>query len=193
MSKYIEKYFKPIVVLLIIIFYTIFKLTIGQIEIETTHTFNNPMYKLHINNSLKGLTMTVKEYTTILPFTLYRTKTEVLVEGDMVSHINLEDNNVINITGYNCYTETSLSNAKTKCLGYDENNNNIEEIDNIVFDNLTIYNKMLKGYDKKYIIYDGEYITDLSKVINEKGNYSFVVKLHHGKIKTIIEFFVVVE
>ena len=31
MSKYIEKYFKPIVVLLIIIFYNIFKLTIGKI------------------------------------------------------------------------------------------------------------------------------------------------------------------
>ena len=90
MSKYIEKYFKQIVILLIIIFYTIFKLTIGQIEIETTHTFKNPMYKLYINNSLKGLTMTSKEYTTIIPFTLYRTKMEVLVEGNMISHINIE-------------------------------------------------------------------------------------------------------
>lgn len=192
MSKLIEKYFIQIVISLVIIFYIIFKLTIGQIEVETTHTFKNPMYKLYINNSLKGLTMTTKEYTTIIPFTLYRTKLEVLVEGDMESHIDLEDNNVINITGYNCYTDNSLGNAKTKCLGYDENNN-LEEIDNIVFDSMTIYNKILKGYDKKYIIYDGEYITDLSKVINEKGNYSFVIKLHHGKIKTIIEFFIVVE
>ena len=48
------------------------------------------MYKLYINNSLKGLTMTSKEYTTIIPFTLYRTKMEVLVEGNMISHINIE-------------------------------------------------------------------------------------------------------
>ena len=165
MSKFIENNFAAVVISLVVIMYIIFKITVGQIEIETTHPFLNPVYKLYINEKEKGLTMEMKESTTIIPFTLSRIKIESLSVGEYFSYINLDDGINISINSYNCYTSVGSKNIQTKCNG---NDTNILEIDDVTFDKMTIYNRVLKGYNKKYMIYDGDFINDLSNIITEK-------------------------
>lgn len=190
MSRFVEKYFIFIVISLVIIMFIVFKLTIGKIEINTTHTYLNPVYKLYINEKEKGLSMEMKESTTIIPFTLSRVKIEALSVGDYFSYIDLSDKINIKIIGYNCYTSVGEKNIQTKCNGSDTD---ILEIDDIKFDRMTIYNRVLKGHDKKYMIYDGEYTNDLNSIITKSGDYTFVVKLHHDKIESVLQFAIIVK
>lgn len=191
MSSFLEKKFKIIVISLLVLFYIIFKIVVGSVEIETSHILKNPMYKLYIDNNFISITANIKEKTTIIPFTVYRVKNEVYFYGDEINHINLNSSFDLKITGYNCYSNSNL-NGQVPCFA-NEDNKYTDEIDNIIFDDMTIYNTMLKGWNDDNKIYDGKYNSNIKEIINEKGNYTIVINLHHGKIKTTLEIILVVE
>ena len=184
MKKIIEKYFYLILISLIIIFFILFKIFIGEVNINNSHTFTNPIYELYVNDELKGLDMVINKKRTIIPFILYSTSTVALSKGEVNFDTYYGSDIILKIKGLNCYANIDGKNILSPCNNYD--NKYTEEIKNIKIDKMII-TEGLKGLNGDYV-YDGEFKENVKDLLPKKGRYVFRIYLHHDGLDSTILF-----
>jgi len=187
MESFLEKYFRLIIVIFLIVIIVVFKVFVGNVEIEREAPYKNPIYKLYINGELKGLDMSVKKRKTIIPDTFYSSQIVNIVINNSKFEIRYGTQINIDIIGYNCFTNLNGRDIQVGCFDY--NNENMKEIGKMTFDNLMILGGSEIGLTNT-LIYNGEYKENVTDLLNKKGLYQFEIQLHHNNIYSTLLFII---
>ena len=181
-----SKKIKWIIVLIIIIsLFIIFKLTIKEIVFPkiSTSSISENMHQIFINDIPVSFTVETTEKDTIIPSLIYLGKYNIYTHYEEYINTNLElDKNIQNINldikSYKCL------NDKNKKIDCNYNSSNKKEEVNFEY-RMSIQTSMKDDG----ILYEGEYISDISKYITEVGkNYRIEIYIKEEDKTTIIIF-----
>ncbi len=171
-------------IIFIIIALSLFKIFIGEINISLPIYYDSRLYDVTLNDKL--ITVCVDEYRKypIIPFIIYNVYSDLHCfyqddEGTQTRPFNKGDKVYITIDSFKCFN--SINNGETSCYPYK-------------------YQRRKKVYDTKYslliqraggaekIIYDGEFVNDITNYFSEKGVYSIGMIAKYGNVKSIVSF-----
>jgi len=181
-----RKKFKIIVIIVIIIVsFILFKLTVKEIvfpKISSDSTSKN-MHQLFINDTPISFTVESSEKSTIIPSMIYLGKYNLYNHYEGYTNTNFELNKNIqkinlDIKSYKCL------NDKNKEINCNYNSSNKKEEINL--DYKMVIRNSLKDDG---ILYNGDYISDISNYISEVGkNYRIEIHIKEKNKTTIILF-----
>ena len=99
--------------------------------------------------------------------------------------MNFGDKILLNITGYNCFLKVGDKESQTSCADY--NHKIMKEIENLKFTKMKIMGGSEVGITND-LIYDGDYVNDLTNIITKKGKYQIEINLEHKPISSVLIF-----
>ncbi len=175
-----------IVLITSIVLITLFKIFIGYADIYVHIPYDNPIYRLKINDKYTGTIMEVKHTINIIPKTLTFTNIADVVVEPPSTELVLGDEMKMDITGYNCYLDVNGRVDKIGCVNY--NHKIMKEIDNIKPTSILVYGSE-EGLSGD-VAYDGDYTDDLAEVLTKKGRYLVEIFLEHQHIYSKLSFYV---
>lgn len=184
----IKKIFVFIILMLTLI--VSIKIIWGELEIKMKIPYNNPIYKVNVNELEVGPGIESRKTNTILPGIITFSKVSIdfvensKVEVDYGSKINFD------VKGYFCYSDITGNEKQVGC----SNNKNykLKSIANINYYRMKILGGSTVGISND-IIYDGKYKNDVSDLLANKGKYQVEIYLNHENINSEIYFMVEVK
>ena len=177
---------KTIIILSVIVILIISRMLFGVLKINVTIPYKNPTYTLKINNTLVKLDIETRKKTTLIPYLVQITNHNILITtGDVETYkVKLGDEISVNVKGYNCYFDIDGKEKRIACT-----NNSNKEIKNEIND----IKYSLKIMQKTDLIYEGEYVEDLSEIITKSARYQIFISASYKNIESDLIFFIDVE
>lgn len=179
-----------IVFVILIILIVLLKIFFGKIDIKMKIPYNNPIYRLQLNENYYGMNMEVNYNVNIISKNLTFIKTTHLFTSPSEAKIKLGEKISLNITGYNCYLKVGNKENQIGCTNYDHKI--MKEIKDIKFSKLKITGGSEVGLVND-LIYDGEFTNELTDLITKKGKYQIEIMLEHKPISSDLFFIIEVE
>lgn len=173
---------KKYIILGIVITLILLRAIIGVFNIPVKRYFDNPIYELKINEKKYGMVMEIRNNQTIIPYMLNFYSIKLLAEGESRISINYGDKIILDVKGYNCYGKTG---EQINCMNLTQNT--LKEINNIEFKDMYISGGSQVGITNKKV-YEGEYIEDITHLLQTKGIYNVIINVEHDNIKSHLEF-----
>ena len=185
MKKKIVIVFVVLIVLIILL-----KIVLGQIDIKMKIPYNNPIYRLQLNDNYYGMNMEINYNVNIIPKNLTFIKTAHLFTSPSEAKIKLGEKISLNIIGYNCFSNIGNKEKQIGCTNY--NHKIMKEIKDIKFSKMKITGGSEVGLVND-LIYDGEFTNELTNLITKKGEYQIEIILEHKPISSNLFFIIEVE
>ena len=161
------------------------KVFFGHLYLKFKTPYDNPIYKLEVNNDLKGLNMEVQKILTIIPDTLSFVLTAHIYTEPSKFTIQYGEEINLDIKGYYCFSNLTGKERQVNCSNY--NHSTMKEINPISFKKMKIYGGSSMGLTND-LIYDGEFQKNITHFITKKGYYQREINLEHEKIKSDLYF-----
>ena len=177
------------IVLPIVILFILFKIFIGEINLNLLVYYNHRLYEVTLNKEL--ITVCVDEHrkTTIIPYIIYNNYVGLHCfhqdnEGSTGNTFKLGEEIHITIHSFECFNSTN-----TKMACYPNYKNSIKKETNDTKYSLRI----VRNYKGETVKYDGKFVNDITNYFTEKGTYSISVTAEHGNVKSVVSFSVKIE
>lgn len=171
--------------LILILAFIIIKIFVGKLFINVEIPYYNPIYSLNFNNEIIGVDIEIRKNTTIIPKTVYITSYSTIYNNIEPIEIKYGEEMNLDIKGYYCFTNLTGNKTPTECENLKHEIMN--EIDNIKINTIEIYGGSLVG-ETGDLVYEGEYQSNITNLINKKGNYSIKINLSHENIDSDVYF-----
>ncbi len=176
-----------IIILVVILSIIIFKIFVGHFNITLNMPYNNPIYRLQINDEYYGMNMEMDYKKNLIPKTLtFINVAEVFTYPSKIT-LKYGEEIKLNITGYNCYLDKKGKEKQIRCLNYEHKI--MKEIKDIEFTKMTILGGSEIGITND-LVYEGKFNNDLTNIISKKGIYDIEIMLEHNAITSIVEFLI---
>lgn len=174
-----------ICIIIILILFIFVKIFFGHLYIKLKIPYGNPIYKLEVNNDLKGLNMETQKILTIIPGMLSFTSTAHVFTEPSKFIMQYGEEIHLDIKGYYCFSNLTGKERQVSCSDY--NHSTMKEINQISFKKMKIYGGSSQGITNN-LVYEGEFQTDITYLITKKGYYQVEINLEHEKIKSNLFF-----
>ena len=170
--------------LVIIASFVLFKIFIGQIDINSPNIANqhkNRLYQVSLNDEIVTVGVEEIETKTIIPFILYlkHTSSHSFLGKDSLNY-KLGEKITMDVKSFECYAE----NLKYPLSCVSDSGNLIKKEKN----DLEYYLHIKKNSRGEKVFYDGNFVNDLSDYLTEKGNYHISIEAKYKNVKSIIYF-----
>lgn len=173
-----------ILIISVLIIIGVIKIFFGTIDITLNIPFNNPTYTLKVNNELVGVNLDVKKVKKLIPYVVnLKLSTWLSTKGESRLKVKQEDNIMLSIETYNCFSNITGERKLTAC-SYDNSEKKLEKIENVNY-SMVIRGGSMVGFTPD-LIYDGKYQNNLTTIINEKGIYTIEINAKHNNIESTI-------
>lgn len=151
--------------------------------VEVLKTFERAEYHYYdvtINEEKIKISYEEEYYNVVIPY-VYKQNEYKSFQSDeeTKSEIEYKDKFILKLTEYACYNNDKGNNVKVSC-GHNALSETKKEID-------LINNSMLIAYENE-VIYNGEYIEDITKYIEKTGIYTFKITNKRDKLTSVINF-----
>ncbi len=171
--------------LILILSVVIIKIFVGKLFINVEIPYYNPIYSLNFNNEIIGVDIEIRKNTTIIPKTVYITSYSAIYNNIEPIEIEYGEEMNLDIKGYYCFTNLTGNKTPTECKNLKHEVMN--EIDNIKINTIEIHGGSLVG-ETGDLVYKGEYQSNITNLINKKGNYSIKINISHENIDSDLYF-----
>jgi len=171
----------------IIVLFILFKIFIGEINLNLPIYYNHRLYEVTLNDEF--IDVCVDEYRNIpiIPFLINNNYHDfhcfhqhgVGIEREF----NKGDKIHITFDSFECLTEDGF---KTSCWPY--KSHNIKKETNDAKYSLIIN----RNYRGTTVIYDGDVVNDITDYFSEKGTYTINIIAKHGNVKSIVFFGIII-
>lgn len=179
-----ERKKKIIIISCAIIFaFILFKIIIGQIDINSPNVINqhkNRLYQVSLNGEKITVGVEEVESKTIVPFMVYlkHYSSHSFFGKDSLNY-SLGDKLTIDIKSFECYTKDEF---QLSCVS--DNGNLIKKEKNDLDYHLNI-KKATKG---EKVFYDGKFVENIGDYLNEPGIYHVSIVANYSHVKSTIYF-----
>jgi hypothetical protein len=177
------------IILPIIMLFILFKMFIGEIHLNLPIYYNHRLYEVTVNEELVNVCIDEYRKKTIIPFIIYNNyvglhcfhqdnveeKTNIFNKGDEIH---------ITINSFECF---NLTNDKMSCYPNYKNLTKKEAKD------IKYSLRIVRNYKGETVIYDGDFIDDITNYFVEKGTHSISIIAEHGNVKSIVSFSIKIE
>lgn len=165
----------------------IFKVFISPLNIKLEIPYNNPIYRLQLNDDYYGMNMEINYNINIIPQNFTFIKTAHVYTYPSKITVKLGDEMSLNITAYNCFLKSNNKLNKIGCTNY--NHQIMKEIKNLKFTKMKITGGSETGLVND-LVYNGNYTNELNNLITEKGLYQIEIMLEHKPITSSLIFII---
>lgn len=171
-------------IIFIVTIFSLFKLFIGEINLNIPLYYNHRLYEVTLNQQL--ITVCVDEYRKdpIIPFIINNNYAGLLCfhhdDNGMTTRVFKKGDNIyITINSFECLN--SINNGITSCY---QNQNPIKRETND-----TKYSLLIRQVNREQtIIYDGNFINNITEYFSKKGVYDINMIATHGNVKSVVFF-----
>ena len=176
-----------ICIILVLVLLIFIKVLWGHLYLKFKIPYDNPIYKLEVNNDLKGMNMEIQKVFTIVPNTFSIVSTAHVFTEPSKFTIQYGEEINMDIKGYYCFSNLTGKERSISCNNY--NHPIMKEINNISLKKMKIYGGSSQGLTNN-LIYDGEFQKNITHLITKKGYYQIELNLEHEKIKSDLIFII---
>lgn len=185
-----KKLFSIVIIILILLLIVKYIFKIDNINVKGP--FNAPTYIVNINETTLSSTIESKKKIISIPYFIDINVVDIhFDEGILIYEINKGEELKISIEGYNCFLD--INDKKQLACSDNNSGKKLELIKNINY-TLTVIDSDKKSFNQgDNIIYDGEYIEDLSEILISESKYIVIINAVYEKIvsKIILDINVV--
>lgn len=171
-------------IIFIISIFSLFKIFIGEINLNLPIYYNQRLYDVTLNKKLITVCVDENRKSPIIPFMIYNNYVDLHCfhqddEGTTTRIFNKGDKIHITINSFECFN--SINNGKTSCYPY-KNQRKKETKD-------TKYSLLIqRAGGAAKVIYDGDFINDITDYFFEKGVYDISMIAKHANVKSVVSF-----
>ncbi len=163
----------------------IIKLFFGQISIKLTIPFDNPTYRVLINDSEVGLDIETQKKNIIIPSLINICyKSWFYLNGESELLLNFGEPIILSVSSYQCYSDITGELKITQCNS-DNSNKTLQEIDNVEYYKLKIMGGSTIGISNT-VIYEGDYVNDITDFLKSPGIYQIIIYARHNNYESQI-------
>lgn len=176
-----------IIASVVILSFILFKIFVGEINVTIPNLASqhrNRQYDVRVNNTSVDVGVEETKKTTIIPFIMYISDfSSHRFTGEMnINNMKYEMGTsiILNIDSYECYTQND--NIQLSCVSSSGNVKKIKVSD-------TTYTLRIKRLNRaETIIYNGKFISDISKYLTDNGKYRIFITGKYKNITSTIYF-----
>lgn len=180
-----KKVFIPIIIIVLMV---LIRIIFGELNIKLKISFNNPTYKMMINEKETGIDLETRKTNTIIPLFLKLTSVvyNYSVNGDSTTKYDFGQRINLSIKSYYCYGKITGNESQTMCTN-DNSKYTLKEIENVDYTRMKITGGLATGITNA-LIYDGEYISDITDLLEKKGYYQIFITSKYDNYESDILF-----